>query len=415
MIRHCPNCDTERPLTELFCEGVIDGHNCGWDLSTVDITERGAPRPPTPAPAPPPETLMCRNGHPVFPGDIICGTCGEPVDLPEVQPPPPAPEPQPLAPETIIEGWRLLDRMPSSSLVRERFASIRDADNQRGVLTLYAPGSEPDQAVYDVLQRLPRDHVPEIFVHGRWCDRAYEVCEEFTGGSLADLAVDPADQSAIRSVIRELADSLHALAETGLRHRDLRPSVVFVRSRNPLDLVIGGFGSARLSEFDLDIASPLETTRYMAPETIAGGVAPASDWWSLGMIVLEKITKGACFEGVNEHAFLIHVLTSGVPLPDDLDPSLNLLLRTLRTQSHASRAAPLLLAYLRGLGAPNEVSVVLAARGHGGGGLRRFTLRGFGGGAGHHALKTGGRPGRYTPPRDLKLLLRPAGFARHAE
>ncbi len=46
------------------------------------------------------------------------------------------------------------------------------------------------------------------------------------------------------------------------------------------DLVIGGFGSARLSEFDLDIASPLETTRYMAPEAIAGGVAPASDWWS---------------------------------------------------------------------------------------------------------------------------------------
>jgi hypothetical protein len=46
-----------------------------------------------------------------------------------------------------------------------------------------------------------------------------------------------------------------------------------------LDLVITGFGSARLSEFDLDIASPLETTRYMAPEAIAGGVAPASDWW----------------------------------------------------------------------------------------------------------------------------------------
>ncbi|WP_245331852.1 AAA domain-containing protein [Bradyrhizobium sp. NAS80.1] len=240
-------------------------------------------------------------------------------------------------PETIVEGWRLFDRMPSSSLVRERFAAIREADDQRGVLTLYAPGSEPDQAVYDVLQGLPRDHLPEIFVHGRWCDRAYEVCEEFADGSLADLAVDPADQSSIRTMIRELADSLRALAEAGLRHRDLRPSVVFVRSRDPLDLVIGGFGSARLSEFDLDIASPLETTRYMAPEAIAGGVAPASDWWSLGMIVIEKITKGACFEGINEHAFLIHVLTSGVPLPEDLDPSLNLLLRGLLARDRRRR------------------------------------------------------------------------------
>lgn len=341
MIRHCPNCDTERPLTELFCEGVIGGHNCGWDLSTIDITARGAPKPAPPAPEPAP--LTCRNGHPVFPGDIICGTCGEPIDAPnvqpspDIQPPSPSPEPQPPAPETIVEGWRLLDRMPSSSLVRERFAAIRDADNQRGVLTLYAPGSEPDQAVYDVLQGLPRNHVPEIFAHDHWHERAYEVCEEFTGGSLADLEIDPADQNAIRGIIRELSNSLHTLAEAGLRHRDMRPSVIFIRSRNPLDLVIGGFGSARLSEFDLDIASPLETTRYMAPEAIAGGVAPASDWWSLGMIVLEQLTKGARFEGVNEHAFLIHVLTSGVPLPDDLDPSLNLLLRGLLARDRRRR------------------------------------------------------------------------------
>ena len=98
-----------------------------------------------------------------------------------------------------------------------------------------------------------------------------------------------------------------------------------------------GFGSARLSEFDLEIASPLETTRYMAPEAIAGGVAPASDWWSLGMILLERITGGACFEGVNEQAFLIHVLTNGVPLPENLDPSMDLLLRGLLARDRRER------------------------------------------------------------------------------
>ena len=105
--------------------------------------------------------------------------------------------------------------------------------------------------------------------------------------------------------------------EAGLRHRDLRPASLLVRSHEPLDLVISGFGSARLSEFDLDIVSPLETSRYMAPEAIAGGVAAASDWWSLGMILLEQLTRGACFEGVNANAFLIHVLANGVALPDD--------------------------------------------------------------------------------------------------
>jgi len=104
-----------------------------------------------------------------------------------------------------------------------------------------------------------------------------------------------------------------------------------------LDLVITGFGSARLSEFDLDIASPLETTRYMAPEAIAGGVAPASDWWSMGMILLERVTSGACFEGINEQAFLIHVLTNGVPLPENLNVNTELLLRGLLARDRRQR------------------------------------------------------------------------------
>ena len=211
------------------------------------------------------------------------------------------------------------------------------SDGLRGVLTLYAAGSEPDGAIYDLLRKLPRDHVPEIFATGRWCDRAYEVVEEFTGGTLADLPLDAEGPEAIRILVTELGQALHSLSEAGLRHRDLRPSTIFLRSRDPLDLVITGFGSARLSEFDLDIASPLETTRYMAPEAIAGGVAPASDWWSMGMILLERVTSGACFEGINEQAFLIHVLTNGVPLPENLNAATELLLRGLLARDRRQR------------------------------------------------------------------------------
>ncbi|HEY5759718.1 MAG TPA: AAA domain-containing protein, partial [Steroidobacter sp.] len=100
---------------------------------------------------------------------------------------------------------------------------------------------------------------------------------------------------------------------------------------------ITDFGSARLSEFDLDIVSPLETTRYTSPEGIAGGVAAASDWWSLGIVLLEQITRGACFEGVNDQAFLIHVLTNGAPIPDNIDRRLQLLLRGLLARDRRER------------------------------------------------------------------------------
>ena len=315
MIRLCPNCRTERPLTEFYCEGTRDGVTCHWDLSGVEFSEPGAARVPS-GQAPAPTAPMCPNGHAVGEGDLICPVCEAPV-AGAVPRPPTAPHADPTldTEPTVVEGWRLNVRLTASSPVRERFIAVRESDGRQAVLTLYAEGSEPDPAVYETVRKLPHNCVPEILGTGRWRDRAFEVAEELRGGNLSGLVVSPGDIGTVRQIVEQLGRTLNAFSECGLRHRDLRPSVVLVRSRDPLDLAITGFGSARLSDFDLDIVSPLETTRYMAPEAIAGAVAAASDWWSLGMLLLERLTGGACFDGVNDQAFLIHVLTNGVPFP----------------------------------------------------------------------------------------------------
>ncbi|MDR0635127.1 MAG: DUF4011 domain-containing protein [Azoarcus sp.] len=338
MMRYCPNCHTERSVDEFFCAGTIHGSECNWDLSQVPIRADGwrpqevrtieagmedDARPP----------LACVNGHPMSEGDLMCLACGGDVAGAAAVGSEVAADPG----ETRIDGWRLVRRISGADGVRERYLARQQDTGRQAVLTLYRPGAEPDPAVYDALRRLPKDHVPEIIATGRWDGRAYEVAEEMSGGTLADLGIAMHDAAAIRHIVDELGQALHAFSEVGLRHRDLRPATLLVRSRDPLDLVISGFGSARLSEFDLDIVSPLETTRYMAPEAIAGGVASASDWWSLGMILLEQLTNGRCFEGINPHAFLIHVLANGVALPDDLDPSLHFLLRGLLARDRHER------------------------------------------------------------------------------
>ncbi|AOL08410.1 AAA domain-containing protein [Burkholderia contaminans] len=361
MMRFCPNCRTERSVDEWYCAGTVGDAVCNWDLSGVPIRANGW-RPQdvvtvetvsqqvaadAPGSAMPP-SLSCTNGHPMNDGDLMCLECGADPATPagtqrlgvgaevpagssaEVAPPAPVAE-------TRIDGWRLLRQISSTDGVRERYVAQQDETGRQAVLTLYRPGAEPDPAVYDVVRRLPREHVPEIIATGRWDQRAYEVAEEMSGGTLADLGMAVRDSATIRHVVDELGQALQAFSDVGLRHRDLRPGTLLVRSREPLDLVISGFGSARLSEFDLDIVSPLETTRYMAPEAIAGGVAAASDWWSLGMILLEQLTDGRCFEGINPRAFLIHVLANGVTLPDDLDPSLHLLLRGLLARDRHQR------------------------------------------------------------------------------
>jgi hypothetical protein len=299
----------------------------------------------------------CVNGHAVEIGDLLCTICGGDItdeapaatstgnaraeaNAPAIRADSGGTEALAAdtpSTETSVAGWRLLGRLRTTSNVLERYQAIRDADDRQAVLTLYANGSEPDPEVYAVLRTLTRDHVPEILETGRWDDRAYEVSEDVRGGTLADLGLVSDDVVMLSRILSEVGAALAAFAECGLRHRDLRPGAIMVRAHDPLDLVITGFGSARLSEYDLDVVSPLEISRYTAPEAVAGGVAAASDWWSLGMLLLEQVTGGGCFGGAEDQLFLISVLTNGAPIPDGLPPEVDTLLRGLLSLERRTR------------------------------------------------------------------------------
>lgn len=340
LVRYCPSCHTERAVHEVSCEGVVAGVQCNWPLLEVQITPPGwRPADVVPAESTPagssPVGLVCTNGHALEQGDFLCSICGaEAATDSEVSE---GGEPVTPASETVIAGWRVLRQVGSAAGRRDRYQVEEDGGERKGILTLYHHGWEPDPTVYDALRRVSLEHVPQIFATGRWEDRAYEVAEELTGGTLADLGVVATDTAGLRRIAYELGKALDALTEVGLRHRDIRPGTLLVRNRDPLDLVVGGFGSARLSEYDLDIVSPLEVTRYTAPEAVAGGVAAASDWWSLGIVLLEQVTGGRCFEGIEQQAFLIHVLANGVPIPTEVSQDVALLLRGLLARDRHKR------------------------------------------------------------------------------
>ena len=298
-------------------------------------------------PAPPMrgQAQTCPHGHAVGPGDVMCPECGADIEVAlddsAVSPDSSAPERNhregvpdlPPAPE----GWRIERKLPPAGHVRESFVAERVEDGRKGMLSLYAAESDPDPEIYQALGTVSTGHVPEILETGRLGERAYEITEFIDGGTLADVGVPAGDLGHLRHVLTEIGTALAALAECGLRHRDLRPDAILVRSRKPLDLVIADFGSARLSDYDLDVVSPLETTRYTAPEALAGGVAAASDWWSLGIILLELMTGGDCFGGADDQTFLISVITNGAPIPEGLPADVDALLRGLLSLDRRTR------------------------------------------------------------------------------
>ena len=259
---------------------------------------------------------------------MLCLTCGETVCDSG-----PAPNPN-----VQIAGWQVLAPLPDSSNEAELYLARADGAQETTLLKYYQPGIEPDLQIYPVLERLGNGEAAQLLDHGRFQSRAFEVWEHIDSPTLGDLRSELlSDGALLHEVAAKLISTLAKLESLGLRHSGLKPSVVRVRSRAPLQLLITDFTTASLAEFDVEVARMRQPSRYMAPEAAADATTAASDWWSLGIILLELVTNGSCFEGVSDRAFLLHLVTRGVTVPESTEAGWRELLQGLLTRDHAKR------------------------------------------------------------------------------
>ena len=326
LVKICPKCKDARPPEEFVCGNIFSEKNCGYSLYEVFPT---LPAPPeeisaTPAPAPTPEPgETCANGHPIAAGEFMCGVCGETVAAAG-------------APRIVIKGWSAADTPIRETEEARTFLATRET--QTAELKIYQRGVEPMTVLYPALTAIDTDHCTRLIGHGRDAERAFEIWEHLPLGSLEEVsATAKSDPAFIRESLTELASALAAIQSRHVIHRDLRPANILIRSRAPLDLVLSEFGTAALSELDLQSGALRNHSRYAAPETIVGACSPASDWWSLGVITLEMLTAGRVFEHIADQAFLLHLVTRGLSVPEDLPEEWRELLMGLLTRDHARR------------------------------------------------------------------------------
>jgi serine/threonine protein kinase len=157
----------------------------------------------------------------------------------------------------------------------------------------------------------------------------------------ADGALSP--DAAVRLVLR-LAQTIQTMHERGVIHRDLKPSNILLRPSG--EPVVMDFGLARSSSgLDRLTASgaPVGTPYYMSPEQIMGRQAelgPATDVYSLGVILFELLTGQVPFRG-DLHAVYGQILHAEPPVPSafrpGLDPQLDAVCRKALAKSVPER------------------------------------------------------------------------------
>ena len=129
--------------------------------------------------------------------------------------------------------------------------------------------------------------------------RYFIAMEYVPGGTLMERIErdGPLPPDAALDVAVQVADALGAAHERGLIHRDVKPQNVLVSASG--DVKVADFGIARAAAADVLSATSvvLGTARYMSPEQAMGEpVGPASDLYSLGVVLYEMLTGEVPFE-----------------------------------------------------------------------------------------------------------------------
>jgi eukaryotic-like serine/threonine-protein kinase len=122
-------------------------------------------------------------------------------------------------------------------------------------------------------------------------------------------------------VALQITSALEAAHESGIVHRDVKPENVLVTEDG--NVKVADFGIARAAEATAVTATStvLGSVRYLSPEQASGGeVGPASDLYSLGVVLYELLSGEVPFEAHNPIATAMRHLTETPAPPGEFEP-----------------------------------------------------------------------------------------------
>ncbi len=169
------------------------------------------------------------------------------------------------------------------------------------------------------IARLEHLHILPVFTYGEFESTAYIVMRYMDTGTLSDVIQNHAlSYEEIARLLLQIASALDYAHQNGVIHRDVKPSNVLIDYQQ--NAYLTDFGIAKIVEgtsVDLTGTDIVGTPEYMSPEQCRSekDLTPASDIYSLGIVLYEMVTGKTPFHAETPIAVIHSHLFDPLPPP----------------------------------------------------------------------------------------------------
>jgi beta-lactam-binding protein with PASTA domain len=171
---------------------------------------------------------------------------------------------------------------------------------------------------------LSHPNIVSIFDRGASEDGTYYIAMEYLpGGTLKDRitkrgALPPRTAAA---VALQIAEALCAAHERGVIHRDIKPHNILITESGDVKVTDFGIARAASSSTMTRTGSILGTAHYISPEQAMGEpVGPASDLYSLGIVLYEMLTGELPFDAETPLGIAMKHVSGYLRPPKEVNP-----------------------------------------------------------------------------------------------
>ena len=213
------------------------------------------------------------------------------------------------------------------------------SNGEKVAVKIYRHGRLP--GLMDERQKCALSHpnLLPILEAGEVEGRYFEVCPFVATGTLTDWIQQRSrlSEADCKQVLEQLAGAIHYLHSQNVLHRDIKPSNIFITRTEPLQVALADFGTARLGSYQTILTGTVGTVAYSSPEAVTGMQSEASDYWSLGMVLIEALTGRQPFAGLDVKQQLYRVAGGKIEIPEAVSPRWKQLLAGLLTVDYTLR------------------------------------------------------------------------------